>query len=116
MQKSLRSCGILGSSDMPLNMVRASKISLHLSSSMRHVTEFFVVSSEIFASSFGSFVLRTISADFHFRDQTPVFAVNASYSASRSVVLESAATRTVFLCPEEEGTVRGAPHGAVSLL
>ena len=25
------------------------------------------------------------------------------------VVLESAATRTVFLCPEEEGTVRGAP-------
>ena len=26
-----------------------------------------------------------------------------------SVVLESAATRTVFLCPEEEGTVRGAP-------
>ena len=35
---------------------------------------------------------------------------------SGSVVLESAATRTVFLCPEEEGTVRGAPHGAVSPL
>ena len=35
---------------------------------------------------------------------------------AESVVLESAATRTVFLCPEEEGTVRGAPHGAVSLL
>ena len=32
------------------------------------------------------------------------------------VVLESAATRTVFLCPEEEGTVLGAPHGAVSVL
>ena len=31
-------------------------------------------------------------------------------------VLESAATRTVFLCPEVEGTVRGAPHGAVSVL
>ena len=28
---------------------------------------------------------------------------------TRCLVLESAATRTVFLCPEEEGTVRGAP-------
>ena len=37
--------------------------------------------------------------------------------ASKSAVLGSAATITVFLCPEEEGTVRGAPprhHGAVS--
>ena len=31
------------------------------------------------------------------------------FVALGSVVLGSAATRTVFLCPEEEGTVRGAP-------
>ena len=36
--------------------------------------------------------------------------------SSTRAVLESAATRAVLLCPEEEGTARGAPHGAVSVL
>ena len=36
--------------------------------------------------------------------------------ARARLVLESVATRTAFLCPEEESTVRGAPHEAVSCL
>ena len=36
-------------------------------------------------------------------------SVKLTTSRSSRVVLESAATRKVFLCPEEEGTVRGAP-------
>ena len=47
---------------------------------------------------------------FHFAESnSPQFMVR--YPGSSRVVLESAATRTVLLCPEEEGTVRG-PRGA----
>ena len=41
--------------------------------------------------------------------QGGISMLSSTVSVPGRLVLESAATRTVFLCPEEEGTVRGAP-------